>query len=83
MKKITAIIPTYNREATIVRAIESVLNQTYPCHEIIIIDDGSSDRTESLLRPYIDNCSIIYKKILFYVLSLAVNRALLKLFFLQ
>jgi glycosyltransferase involved in cell wall biosynthesis len=62
MNTISAIIPTYNREGTILRALESILNQTHSCHEIIIIDDGSTDETESLLEPYIDKDQIIYKK---------------------
>jgi glycosyltransferase involved in cell wall biosynthesis len=43
--KISVIIPTWNRELLIKEAIESVLNQTTPVHEIILCDDGSSDQT--------------------------------------
>lgn len=46
MKQISVIIPTYNREASIGRAVESVLNQTYPVSEVIVVDDGSRDNTE-------------------------------------
>ena len=41
--KISAIIPLYNKKDTIKRAINSVILQTYPVHEIIIINDGSTD----------------------------------------
>jgi teichuronic acid biosynthesis glycosyltransferase TuaG len=44
--KISVIIPTYNRENTILAAIESVLKQTYPVFEILICDDGSVDNTK-------------------------------------
>lgn len=49
---VSVIIPLYNRQNTIVRAIESVLNQTYKNIEIIIVDDCSSD----------DGCKIIENK---------------------
>ena len=59
---ISVIIPTYNRAAVLIPAIQSVLNQTYPNIEVIIIDDGSTDETEQLLSPYIKNHSIHYYK---------------------
>lgn len=49
---VTVIIPTYNREKTIGRAIDSILNQTYKDIEIIVIDDGSSDGTIEVLKKY-------------------------------
>ncbi len=50
MGKISIIIPTYNRKAKIIRAIDSVLSQTVKPHEILICDDGSTDGTEVLVR---------------------------------
>lgn len=47
---ISIIMPTYNRENIILNSINSVLNQTYPNFELIIIDDGSTDGTKSLLK---------------------------------
>ena len=44
--KISVIIPTYNRSGTIVRAIKSAQEQSYPVSEIIIVDDASSDDTK-------------------------------------
>lgn len=43
--KISAVIPTYNRKAHVLRAIDSVLAQTTPVKEIIVVDDGSTDGT--------------------------------------
>lgn len=51
--KISVIIPTYNREDKILRAIKSVFNQTYINWEIIIVDDGSEDNTKEILKPYL------------------------------
>jgi glycosyltransferase involved in cell wall biosynthesis len=42
---ITVIIPTYNRAAFLESAILSVARQTFPCNELIIVDDGSTDTT--------------------------------------
>jgi len=43
--KISALIPTYNRREHTLRAIESILSQTVPVGEIIVVDDGSTDGT--------------------------------------
>ena len=49
MRSISVIIPTYNREKTITKAIESVLNQTYPVQEVIVVDNGSKNHTEEVV----------------------------------
>ena len=48
----SVIIPVYNGEKTIGRAIDSVLSQTYRASEVIVVDDGSSDSTPAVLRRY-------------------------------
>lgn len=58
---VSVIIPTYNREKTIKRAINSVLNQTYKNIELIIVDDGSSDNTEKLVKEIKDKKVKYYK----------------------
>ncbi len=56
---VSVIIPTYNRAEYVTRAIESVLGQTYLDHEIIVIDDGSTDNTKQALEPYFDKITYI------------------------
>lgn len=51
--KFSIVIPVYNSEKFIGKAIESVLNQTYADWELIIINDGSTDLVEEVVRKYI------------------------------
>jgi len=60
--KVSVIIPTYNRPRWLPETIESVLNQTYPYMEIIVVNDGSTDNTEGVLEPYMDRIEYIYKE---------------------
>ena len=48
--RVSAVIPTYNRRDYVGRAIDSVLAQTVPVDEIVIVDDGSTDGTAEALR---------------------------------
>jgi glycosyltransferase involved in cell wall biosynthesis len=52
--KFTIVIPTHNGEAYIAQAVESVLNQTYPHFEIIVLEHESSDRTLEIVSSYSD-----------------------------
>ncbi len=51
---ISIVLPTYNRCDYLERAISSVLNQTMKAWELIIVDDGSTDRSFQLLESYVD-----------------------------
>jgi glycosyltransferase involved in cell wall biosynthesis len=57
---VTVIIPTYNRVDYISRSINSVLNQTYKNIELIVIDDGSTDHTASVVSEF-KNIKYVYK----------------------
>lgn len=67
MKLVSVIIPTYSRPKNLLRALESVFNQTYPNIEVIIVDDNGENtpyqlETQQLLSSYISERKIDYIK---------------------
>jgi glycosyltransferase involved in cell wall biosynthesis len=60
--RVSINIATYNREAFLAQAIESVLNQSFTDWEIIIVDDGSTDNTREVVERYLVNPKIHYLK---------------------
>ena len=52
MKKISVIIPVYNTEKYLRRCFDSVINQTYPNMEMVVINDGSKDNSEKIINEY-------------------------------
>src|SRR5579862_3053497 len=50
--KISVVIPVYNSESTIVRAVESIAAEATAGAEIVVIDDGSTDATPDVLESY-------------------------------
>ncbi len=57
--KISIIIPIFNSEKTIERAINSAISQSYSNKEIIVVNDGSFDNTETILKKYEESINII------------------------
>ena len=54
MKDISIIVPIYNAEKYISKCLDSIINQTKKELEIILINDGSTDRTEEIIKKYQD-----------------------------
>lgn len=56
--RVSVIIPVFNREAFIGRAVESLLAQTFRDYEIIVVDDGSTDGTQHVLNSFGDKLKV-------------------------
>ena len=52
MPKVSVLMPVYNSDQTVARAIESILGQSFSDFELIIIDDASTDETFNVLQKY-------------------------------
>lgn len=65
--KVSVVIPLYNREKSIIPCLESLIRQTYPVHEIIVVDNNSSDNSYSIVEAFIekhkDNKIILLKEV--------------------
>jgi glycosyltransferase involved in cell wall biosynthesis len=61
MPRISVVIPTYNREPFVAKAVRSALNQSFQDREIIVVDDGSTDQTRAALQSYRDRIQYIYQ----------------------
>lgn len=58
---VSVVLPTYNRASKVGKAIESVLQQTYPYFELIVVDDGSMDDTEQVVKACQDERVVYYR----------------------
>lgn len=67
------VMPVYNREKTVGKVIELVLNQTHENFRLIIVDDGSRDGTEEVCRKYLNDERVIYYKVLHGGISRVLN----------
>ena len=61
--KVSIVMPIYNVEKYISQSIESILNQEHKCFELIIINDGSTDETENIVKTYLSDDRIKYYNI--------------------
>ena len=62
MKKISIIVPIYNEEENLRKCIESLINQTYKELEIILINDGSTDKSKEIIESFKDKRIIAIDK---------------------
>ncbi len=59
---VTAVIPTFNRGWCLADAVTSVMDQTYPAMEIIVVDDGSTDNTRQVLTPFMNSITLLHQE---------------------
>lgn len=60
--RVSIVIPTYNRADLIGRTLESAVNQTFTDYEIVVVDDGSTDDTEAVVRRVASNARYIWQE---------------------
>ncbi len=59
---ISVIIPTYQHAQSLPACIDAVLGQSYTNIEIIVVDDGSTDNTAEIVKPYLDRIHYVYQE---------------------
>ena len=58
----SVVVPTYNRAAFLPKTLQSLLAQTYAGFEVVVVDDGSTDDTEAVVRPFLGERVCYHKK---------------------
>ena len=76
MAEITVLMPVYNAERFLSQAINSILNQTFTNFEFLIIDDGSTDNSVSIINSYTDNRIRFYRNDTNLGISPTLNRGI-------
>ena len=71
---VSVVLPVYNQACTVKRCLETLVGQTYTPKEIIVVDDGSTDQTLSILREFAKNEQIKILRIVHSGRSAARNR---------
>lgn len=56
---VSVIVPTYNRREYIAETLDSLLKQSFSEFEVIVVDDGSTDGTDEVIRPYLNRIRYI------------------------
>ena len=62
MIKVSVIVPVYNTSKYLEKCIDSLINQTLKEIEIIVINDGSTDTSDTIMQKYLSNKKIKYFK---------------------
>ena len=67
--KITVLMPCYNAADYIAGAIQSVLAQTFPYFELLIINDGSTDNSSAIIRSFTDERIVLIEQERFFSIN--------------
>ena len=59
----SVIVPCFNSEKTILRALKSIETQTFKDYEVVVVDDGSIDLTAKIVKEFCDKSNLNYKYI--------------------
>ncbi len=76
MPLVSVVMPVYNGEKYLKESIDSILNQTISDLELIIVDDGSTDRTSDIIKSYSDKRIVYIKNEVNLRISRSLNKAL-------
>lgn len=61
MKKLSIIVPVYNTEKHLKKCFDSIINQNNSEIEVVVINDGSTDNSETIIKEYTDKYKDIFK----------------------
>ena len=59
--RISAVVPAYNAAKTVAATLDSLLAQSHPPVEVVVVDDGSKDATRAALEPYRDRAKLVFQ----------------------